>query len=205
MKKQILTATLTALLAASAHGALYTETFSGVNKVILDGNPDGVVVYGAVSGIPSGSVVLGLTVGLNISGGYNGDLYAYLIAPNGTLVVLMNQPGDPFGAGGAGMNITLQNGATDHGSIQNETSDSILSGTYNAAGNLANFNGSVANGTWTLFFADMVPSDEGMSTLNSWSLGITAVPEPVTCALAVFGSLIVVHLIFRRYRASATK
>ena len=48
---------------------------------------------GSVSDIPVGSVVLELTVELNISGGYNGDLYAYLVAPNGTLVVLMNQPG----------------------------------------------------------------------------------------------------------------
>ena len=47
-------------------------------------------------------------------------------------------------------------------------------------------NGSVADGTWTLFFADDA-SGGGTSTLNSWSLGITAVPEPVNVALAFFG------------------
>jgi len=40
--------------------------------------------------------------------GYNGNLYAYLISPTGTLVVLLNQPGSaPFYAPGSGMNITL--------------------------------------------------------------------------------------------------
>jgi hypothetical protein len=120
-------------------------------------------------------------------------LYAYLVAPNGTLVVLLNQPGvsdsNPFGASGAGMNITLQDGTSDHGSIQSETSGSVLSGSYNAAGTLVNFNGSVADGTWTLFFADM-SSGGGTSTLDSWSLDITAVPEPVNVALGIFGGLL---------------
>jgi hypothetical protein len=42
------------------------------------------------------------------------------------------------------------------------------------------------NGTWTLFFADVVQGG-GTSTLTSWSLNLTAVPEPVNVALAVFG------------------
>src|ERR1035437_8093538 len=160
------------------------ETFSSGRSVgpIPDGNPAGVTFVGTVNNIPSDGTVRGvLTVGLNISGGYNGDLYAYLVAPNGTLVVLLNQPGvsgsNPFGASGAGMNITLQDGTSDHGSIQSEMSGSVLSGSYNAAGTLANFNGSAADGTWTLFFADL-SNGGGTSTLNSWTLGITGVAEP---------------------------
>jgi subtilisin-like proprotein convertase family protein len=95
------------------------------------------------------------------------------------------------------MTITLQDGAGTQGSIQNVTSGSVLSGTYNAANNLASFNGSVADGNWTLYFADL-SSGGGTSTLNSWFLGITAVPEPVNVALAVVGMVLVGAGIARR-------
>ena len=194
MKKQILSAMTAAMLAAgSVRAGLYTENFNNVNTAIPDGNPVGVVFNGTVSDVPAGGTVGGLTLTLNISGGFNGNLYSYLVAPDGTMVVLMNQPGvsggNLLGASGAGMNITLQDGSSDHGSIQNETSGSVLSGTYNAAGTLVSFDGSAADGTWELFFADEV-SGGGTSTLNSWSLGIiSSVPEPVNVALAIFCGL----------------
>ena len=151
MKKIILTA-LTAL-AVCARASLYTT------GSIPDGNPTGVTFTGTYDQAAAGFTVSSLTISLNISGGYNGDLYAYLVAPNGTLVLLMNQPGvavNGFGASGAGMNITLQDVGAANGNIQNETSGSVLSGSYNAAGSLSGFNGSVADGTWTLYFADLV-------------------------------------------------
>ena len=130
-----------------------------------------------------------LTISLNISGGYNGCLYAYLNALDGTHVVLMNEPGVgdtyPLGASGAGMNITLQDGAAANGSIQNETSAAVLSGSYNPAGTLAHFSGAPVDGNWELSFANQA-SGGGGSTLTSWSLNITAVPEPVNGALAIF-------------------
>src|ERR1035437_1861431 len=95
---------------ANVQGTPYTKTFNSGSSVgtIPDGNPVRLTLVGTVSGTPSGGIVGGLTVCLNISGGYNGDLYAYLVAPNGTMVVLLNQPGvtvsNPFGASGAGMN-----------------------------------------------------------------------------------------------------
>lgn len=191
--------------AGVARGTLYTETFSSVNAAIPQGNPVGVAITETVSGIPSGMTVGALTVGLDISGGYNGSLYAYLVAPNGTLVMLLNQPGvsgsNPFGASGSGMNITLQNGSSTHGLIQNETSSSVLSGSYNAAGSLSGFYGSAANGTWTLFFADLA-SGGGQATLSDWSLGITAAPEPVNVAMAFFGVGIVGIGAARAYRLS---
>ena len=182
---KIIHLTLVASLAAVAtvRASLYPT------GAIPDGNPSGVSFVGTYDGAPAGSTVSGLTVSLNISGGFNGDLYAYLVSPNGTLVMLMNQPGvslNGIGAYGAGMNITLQDGASDHGSIQLETSGSLLTGSYNTAGSLANFNGSTADGNWTLFFADMA-NGGGNETLNGWSLNITAVPEPVNISLAIFG------------------
>jgi subtilisin-like proprotein convertase family protein len=178
----------------SATANVQEPNFSG--GTIPDGNPVGVKFVGTVSDIPAGFTVSGLTVGLNISGGYNGDLYAYLVAPNGTLVVLLNQPGvsvDGWGASGAGMGNGSVNSfmLSDSGntSIQNETSGSVLLGTYSAAGSLVSFNGSVADGTWTLYFADL-SSGGGTSTLDSWSLNIEAVPEPVNVALGIFGGLL---------------
>jgi len=190
MKTQTIIGLLTMLLGAGvARGALYTETFSGVSTAIPDGNPVGVSISETVSDIPGGSTVGGLTVDLSVSGGYNGNLYAYLVAPNGTLVMLLNQPGatisNPFGYGGSGLNVTLSDTAA--GSIQTtpETPGSVFSGTFQAAGTLGAVSGSAADGTWTLFFADEVAGG-GQATSNSWSLGITAVPEPANLALIIF-------------------
>lgn len=199
MKKIILSGAF-GLLVFTASGSV--ELFSP-GTTIPDGSPVGISFSGNVSDLPAGDTVSGLTVGLNISGGYNGDLYAYLVAPNGTLVMLLNQPGvaiNGFGAGGAGMNVTLQDAFTANGSIQNVTSGAVLSGSYNAAGSLANFNGSSADGTWTLFFAD-VSSGGGTSTLNGWSLNLTAVPEPVNEALIVLAVLLALTMLWQRQKS----
>jgi len=157
------------------------------------------VFSGSVSGQPAGSTVSGLTVDLTITGGYNGDLYAYLIAPNGTLVVLMNQPGvavNGFGASGAGMNITLSDAGST--SIQSVTTGADnFTGTYQAAGTLSSFNGSAANGNWTLFFADLA-SGGGQSSLTGWSLNLTVVPEPVELALGLFAAMLLTLAVLKR-------
>jgi len=168
-----------------------TDMGAVANPTIVDGNP-AIVVANAMTLSGLGTSLSSLTVTLNISGGYNNGLYAYLV--NGaTTVTLMNQPGyavNGFGATGAGMNVTLQDGSSDHGSIQSEVSGSVLSGTYNAAGSLSDFNGANPNSTWTLYFSDTLAGG-GNATLNGWSLDITAVPEPVNVALALFGCLFV--------------
>ena len=188
MKKTLI---LSALL-LSAVGAEATLTLSQgfTGGAITDGNPVGVVFGGTFTAANPLDQVLGATVNLSISGGYNGDLYAYLIAPNGTLVVLMDQPGmgvNGFGAYGSGMSITLSD--TGGTGIQSETSGSILSGTYQAAGSLSALNGSAANGAWTLFFADL-SAGGGQSTLTGWTLHLTVVPEPVELALGLFAAML---------------
>ena len=206
MKIQTTIGLLAVMLGAGvARGALYTETFSGINMAIPDGNPVGVSLSETVSDIPGGSTVGGLTVDLSVSGGYNGNLYAYLVAPNGTLVMLLNQPGatisNPFGYSGSGYNITLSDTAA--GSIQTtpETPGSVFSGTYQAAGTVGAVSGSAADGTWTLYFAD-VAAGGGQPILNGWSLNITAVPEPANLALIIFGVGMVGFGIIRYFRSS---
>ena len=74
-------------------------------------------------------------------------------------------------------------------SIQGETSGSILTGTYQARDSLSAFNGSAANGAWTLFFADLA-SGGGTAELTGWSLNLTVVPEPVELALGLFAAML---------------
>ncbi len=204
IKKKILLAIAAAMTCFGAHAALYSESFT-VNSAIPDGNPVGAVFTGSVSDAPGGSTVGSLSVTLNITGGYNGDLYAYLVAPSGSMVVLMNQPGvttgNPFGFSGSGFNVTLSDTGTD-GNIQtfSETPGGVVTGSLTAAGTLANVNGSSIDGTWTLFFADE-SSGGGTSVLNSWSLGITTpVPEPMTVALGSFAALLAATALVLRFR-----
>jgi filamentous hemagglutinin family protein len=165
---------------------------------IQDGNPANVIANTMdLSSAGLGSSLSILTVTLNITGGNNSGLYGYLVSPNDTTVILMNQPGvsvNGFGATGAGLNITLSDAGST--SIQNETSSSALSGTYNAAGNLSGFNGGNPNGAWTLYFADTIAGG-GNATLNGWSLDITAVPEPVNVALGIFGGMMGILALWR--------
>lgn len=197
MKKSVLTAAV--LFVALISRATLTQTFTGGS--IADGNPVGSVFNGSFTAAPGTYTVSGITVDLQLTGGYNGDLYAYLIAPNGTMVVLMNQPGvaiNGFGASGSGMNITLADG---FGSIQDVISSSVLAGTYGAAGTLADFNGSLADGTWQLYFADL-SSGGGTSTLTGWGLNITAVPEPVNVAAGAFALILFAAGLRNRFRAA---
>ena len=181
--------TIMCLLTATCARAVLTvsQTFSpGVT--IPAGNPVGVVAAGNFTAAGAGDHVLGITVGLDISGGYNGSLCGYLVAPNGTLVRLMNKPGasvDWFGAESSGMNITLSD--TGGSSIQNVTGGygTTLTGTYQADQTLGTFGNSSANGIWTIYFTSQV-SGGGNAVLNSFTLNVEVVPEPANVALVIF-------------------
>ena len=159
------------------------------NTTIVDGNP-AYVIANTMTFSGLGASLSSLTITLNLTGGNNNGLFAYLVSPNDTTVVLINRPGyavDGFGAVGAGMHITLTDSYTSQGSIQSEISASVLSGTYNTAGSLSGFNGGNPNGSWTLYFGDTIAGG-GDATLNGWNLDITAVPEPINVALGIFGA-----------------
>jgi subtilisin-like proprotein convertase family protein len=193
--KTILIAVLLLGAAGWAEATLVQQTFNVSGGAIADGNPVGQVFTGTFNQAATGNQVLGITVNLSVSGGYNGNLYAYLVAPNGTLVLLLDRPGsgvgNPLGYAGSGFNnITLSDVGTQSLQTTVETPGvAVPTGTYSAAGTLGTFNSSVANGKWELFFADMVKGG-GTSTLNSWSLNITVVPEPVTLALGLFAAML---------------
>ena len=152
-----------------------------------------------------------IAVTINMSGGYNGDIYAYLSHGDG-FAVLLNRVGrtstSAYGYSTLGFLVTLTGSATadihnyqTYSPSYNESGQ--LTGTWGADGRdvnpdwafdtstrtatLADFNGLNPNGDWTLYFRDASPG--GVSTLNSWSLEVTPVPEPVNVALGVFAAV----------------
>jgi len=151
--------------------------------------------------------ILDVNVTLNISGGYNGDLYVYLAHSSG-FSVLMNRvgrtSGNSFGYGDTGFNVTLDDEAattTDIHSYQTVSyslnGNGQLTGDWRPDGRntdpttvldsdgraslLTVFNGMDPNGNWTLFVADL--SSGASSTVVDWGLFIQAVPEPKYYAL----------------------
>jgi hypothetical protein len=215
-KPFLITATL--MMVQGARASLYTENFTSGSAVgTISGNfPVGSYFVGSVNNANPADRVTGLTITMNVSftsGDFgNGSLYAYLVSPNNTLVQLFGSlsggeaygiggsPGNPFGNSGSGLNLTLSDSAS--GSIQNAP-DGIITGTYQAMGSLANFDGSDVNGNWTLFFSETT-SGGPIGTLNNWSLNIQTVPvaEPINAALSIFGALGVLSLFVQQRKSS---
>jgi subtilisin-like proprotein convertase family protein len=170
---------------------------------IPDGSPVGVASQMVFNQNTTGNQMIDVTVGLNISGGYNGNLYAYLISPTGTLVVLMNHPGSaPYYAPGSGMNVTLDSSASTSIQSAPETYLQTLTGTFAPLGSLSSIaapgaNSGTGQGTWTLFFADLTRGG-GQAYLDSWTLNLTVVPEPVTLALGLFVTMLIAQAGIKR-------
>ena len=209
MKIIIIVYLLTLSLAAFAAPATYLYTATGLPASIPDNNPNGYQNSLTIGAIPG--PIIDVTVTLNIAGGFNGDLYVALDY-NNTTAVLLNRVGlsavSSVGYPNSGFAITLQDGATSdvhsyqtvsytlNGSgqltgqwqpdgrlVSPLSSGAVIAGA--ARGNMLGvFDGMNANGTWTLFAADLSPG--GVSTLAGWSLAITAIPEPNSVALGGF-------------------
>jgi len=190
-----------AVLVLSGVSAQAGVSFSSgeIDLGIPDGNPTGISSGINVSGVAP--VLTDVTVTINVSGGFNGDLVCYL-SYGSSSVTLLNRigstTGNPFGSGTAGFtSFTFSDtGATGLHSLTGISTavGSAISG-YGAyqpdgASLDTTFGGVNGNGTWTIFFADMAGGGgSGPSTLNSWSLDITAVPEPVNLALGIFAGV----------------
>jgi subtilisin-like proprotein convertase family protein len=217
--KQISLAALIVALGVWGAGAQTTLSLTNtVNSAVPDGNASGLSSARTVNG--TGALVQNVSLTLDISGGYNGDLYAYLTHDGGGFVVLLNRAGrtagDSFGYSDAGLSLTLSDaGANNIHFYQNfspafngsgqltglwqpdgrNVDPATVDGTETPDTSFASFNGQNADGDWTLFLADL--SSGQTSTLNSWVLTIQTVPEPATAALIGLGGL---ALLFRRRR-----
>jgi subtilisin-like proprotein convertase family protein len=186
---------LVMMLALTAQFTRADYTFSGSpGGNILTGV--GLVSTATASGVVG--TVTDIAVELNITGGFNGDLYAYLVAPDqATTAVLLGTVGGNFTQVGSGYNVTLTDTAGVANNIQNAAQSfaTALAGTYYAEVSLMSafgtyLTGNGANGNWRLFIANQSSGDNGQSVLGSWSLTMTtaAVPEPdQVVAMALLG------------------
>src|SRR6185436_8524998 len=200
--------------AANAGATLYTFNFTNgfANAgAVPDGNTTGWFDTRNVSGVVDPSIN-DVNVSLNISGGFNGDFYAYL-AHGTDFAILLNRPGrtagNSFGYGNSGLNIILDDSAAN-GDIHTyqlvgSYSTLIANGsawspdgrninplqtldTDGRTSTLSQFNGLSPNGDWTLFVAD-ASGGGTQANIVSWGLNITAVPEPSTLGICVVGSV----------------
>lgn len=200
------------LLASSLNASTTVIEDWTVSSSIPDNNITGLVDTQTISG----STITGITsveVRLQFSGGWNGDLYAFLQHDSG-FSVLLNRPGrtsgDSIGSGSSGFDVTLSDDAivdihdvSGLGPIsglfqpdaRNIDPDFVLD-TDPRTAYLSSFQNLDANGSWTLFVADNAAGDESM--LVSWGLTVNGVPEPSRAMLLMAGGA---GMLMRRRRS----
>ena len=173
----------------------------GLALDIPDGDLSGVASVQQVT--TTGTLVTDVDVTFTLAGdsAFNGDFYAY-IEHDGIAAVLLNSVGrtgsDSLGYADAGFTaVRFDDQAAEDVHTYRLTLAPVgfgaLTGTWQPDGRtalpgtaldthartalLSGFNGVNPNGSWTLFVADS--SAGGTAQLTSWSLAITAVPEPL--------------------------
>lgn len=177
---------------------------------VPDGSFSGLVSYVDYTSIAHLQLTK-VEVSLTISGGYNGDLYAYLWheTPDHRIAcsVLLNRPGrtstDSFGYADAGLNITLSDTAAREVHLYGGNGGDPLTGSWQPDARTASplqvtggsprqaflnvFNGLNPNGRWALSLYDVSSGDQ--SALDQWSLRMELVPEPADFAVWVAAGL----------------
>ncbi len=180
-----------------------TNTYSFTPALLIpDNNLNGVAdAHTVVSDVFNLSQLI---VTLAISGGFNGDFYAYLAHDTG-FAVLLNRAGrtgaNDLGYADSGFDVIFAETSTN-GDIHNyqavfNPAGGSLTGTWQPDGRdifptnavdttprtatLADFYGLNANGEWRLYVADL--SSGGIGTLTGWGITAIGVPEPATWSL----------------------
>jgi subtilisin-like proprotein convertase family protein len=230
MKNLRLILTAVVVVWASAASAQGTYSFGGTPSLTIpDANASGVTIATNLTGM-TGSIS-NISLSLNISNAagstaYNGDLYAYLVGPNGGFAVLLNRTGvgtgNAFGYNNQGFNVTFDlfsansihfyqnfgppiiggqvtgNWLPDGRAIDPQSSPSAFDA--GGAADLSTFVNTDPNGTWYLYFADLAGGNT--ASVQSWTLNIQTVlvPEPSTWVLMILAGVAVVRYggIFRR-------
>jgi MYXO-CTERM domain-containing protein len=206
---------LIAALIVFVPGGLMAQTVMStnftVNANVPQGSTSGLASTETInfSSVPNFNSIVDLTVTLDISGGFNGGYYAYLVNNTGGFAILLNEPGttagNSLGYADSGFNITLSDTAAN-GDIHlyqtvSNPGGGVLTGTWAPDGRnvnpatvvdtdprtalLSSFIGTNPSGQWTLFLANLDYGEQG--ELVSWGMTVTAVPEPPSGVLAMLG------------------
>jgi subtilisin-like proprotein convertase family protein len=188
-----------------------TDESWSIGLVVPDNDPVGLADTRIIAGSPVRSIT-DLSVSLHLSGGFVGDIYATL-SHNSGFSVLLNRTGrsaaNILGSDAATLEVVFRDDAlTD---VHDAPADlGVIMGVYQPDARnvspltvvdssvrsafLDGFVGLDANGSWTLFVADLSGADE--VTLVSWGVTIDGVvPEPSGLLLA---GLAVLPLLVRR-------
>jgi subtilisin-like proprotein convertase family protein len=189
-------ALLLMMTAYSTAATVITETFTKTQSAgIPDGDLNGLLQ--TLTPAATTGILTNVTVTLEIAGGWNGDLYAYLWH-DGNISVLLNRIGrsaaDPAGSSGTGLSVTFDDEASTDIHQAVFSMGNPLLGTFQPDDRLVNpldsldttprqsglsvFDGGPASGDYRLFIVDAASGDT--ATLTSWSisLSISAIPEP---------------------------
>jgi subtilisin-like proprotein convertase family protein len=205
MKTILPLATIHGLFLASvlpASASLFTTNWSigFVNgTAIPDGNLAGWSDTRNLSGL-SGTIQ-DISVRLDVSTTWNGDLYAYLTHGSGHTVLLnrVGMPGAPNGYSDDGFAVTFSDGGTaglhnyqTAGYPGSLNGNGQVTGTWQPDGVgfvAGNFIGLDPNGSWSLFIVDYNSGD--LATVTSWGLdlNIVAVPEVETWVAAALAGM----------------
>jgi len=201
--KPLASISLLASFSLSAHAAsTVNETFI-VGTQVPDNSGIGISntqhISSPITSISEVNVQIALT------GGWAGDLYAYLTHGSG-FTVLLNRPGRSLAnlAGSGVSDFSAYFSDSSPGDIHTAIPASgPVTGFFQPDGReidpdnsldttpltalLSSFVGLDANGDWTMYVADVSSGDT--MRLESWSLTINGVPEPATATLLAAGAL----------------
>lgn len=175
--------------------------------LVPDGDLNGWQDTRNLDSLPTGLEISTLTLTLSLSGGYNGDLYAYL-GHAGGVAVLLNRVGrtaaEPFGYGDAGMNVTLADTAPANIHLYGGNQGLPLTGTWQPDGRttspltvldtdpaLSSFRlleDVDPRGDWTLFVADLSGGEQ--TTVDNWTLHLATRPAGTPDAGSTAGLLL---------------
>jgi subtilisin-like proprotein convertase family protein len=187
MKTKQLLAVMAAavLVAVSASAQPFTTNLTfNVNQAIPDADNNGLALVQNLTLPTLPGPITDVNVTLNISGGFNGDLYAYLAGPGTGFAVLLNRTGV-----GSGSNPVFSYGYSDTGFL-NVTFDDAAANSiqyYQTPGFGATYSGGALQGTWqpegvnidpqsspSSFFGaaqtDMLSSFNGNLASGTWTL-----------------------------------
>ena len=206
----LLAAAVTAApLQAAVFSQSWTTGFAG-SGAIPDGNATGWFDSRNVT-LPAGEFIVDVDVLVNVSGGWNGDLYGYLTTPSASApAILLNRPGVTsaalLGYEDSGLSLRFDDAAANDihfyglvpgfdAAILNGSSwqpdgravdPMFTTGAEVRGADLSRFNGMSGSADWVLFLADLSSGEE--SRIVSWGLVITTVPEPSAPAMALLGA-----------------